>query len=157
MGACLVKKAFTEHTVPSFDTLLTKQWGFIIVCLCLFSHFLNSLSKQSRFPEFIWHRHLRVFLPNLSLSSSQLLGSGKISLLYFIHSPNAKTHNQYDTSIFTGIAKVKFQPTVSQLDCITWAPLLSSPSPLKRVTYLLRSSGAGPNGHLTPPAYFRSK
>ena len=62
-----------------------------------------------------------------------------------------------NTPIFTGTARVKFQPTISQLDCITWAPLFSSPSPLKCVTYLGGPRGAEPNGHLTALAYFRSK
>lgn len=62
-----------------------------------------------------------------------------------------------NTPIFTGTARVKFQPTISQLECIAWAPLLSLPSPLKCVTYLWGPGGAEPNGHLTALAYFRSK
>ena len=62
-----------------------------------------------------------------------------------------------NTPIFTGTARVKSQPTISQFECATWARLFSLPSPLKCVTYLWGPSGAEPNGLLTALAYFRSE
>ena len=64
---------------------------------------------------------------------------------------------KYNTPIFTGTARVKPQPTISQFQCATWAPLFSLSSPLKCVTYLWGPSGAEPNGLLTALAYFKSE
>lgn len=135
MAAHLITKCFTEHSLPSFQYLLTKQLD--LVTAQEIQYFLNSY-------VILISEHFYL----ISISHHNFQAQEKWVLLYPL--PRCWDPPLIKQPCFLGLPRLNLSPPT-----FNETVMLELPSPITIPTqtcnHLMGPSGAVPNGHLTPP------